>query len=235
MIAELRTTLSERSLSERPIGIVFTGKQILEGEAIFANGLDWVGIEAYVDPPGDPDPEVNVATLTAFVQAAKARVPADKNLVLVMQAYDRNGLWTDMATLARLQAAAYDLARDDPRVLSLNMFAYGRPGGTHDHPELRHEHLLIGEKVLGPEHPQVAAGIVDLASLYRAQSRFAQAEPLYQWALTLQRKALGPDHPEVADSLDEYALLLKQTNRDAEAADLQAQAKAIRAKAPAGR
>jgi hypothetical protein len=86
--------------------------------------------------------------------------------------------------------------------------------------------------VLGPEHPQVAATIVDLASLYRDQSRFAQAEPLYQWALTLQRKSLGPDHPDVAESLEAYATLLKQTNREAEAAPLEAQAKAIRAKTP---
>ena len=76
----------------------------------------------------------------------------------------------------------------------------------------------------------MAASIADLASLYRAQSRFAQAEPLHQWALTLQRKALGPDHPEVAESLEEYAALLKQTNREAEAAGLEAQARAIRAK-----
>ena len=85
--------------------------------------------------------------------------------------------------------------------------------------------------MLGPEHPQVAASIVDLASLYRDQSRFAQAEPLYQWALTLQRKALGPDHPEVALSLEEYAALLKQINREAEAAEMEGQARAIRAKA----
>jgi len=79
----------------------------------------------------------------------------------------------------------------------------------------------------------VAATLVDLASLYRAQSRFAQAEPLYQWALTLQRKALGPDHPEVADSLEEYAALLKQINREPEAAEMEAQARAIRAKTAA--
>lgn len=84
--------------------------------------------------------------------------------------------------------------------------------------------------MLGPEHPQVAATIVDLASLYRAQSRFTQAEPLYQWALTLQRKTLGPDHPDVADSLEEYAALLRQTNRETEAAQTEAQARAIRAK-----
>jgi hypothetical protein len=79
----------------------------------------------------------------------------------------------------------------------------------------------------------VAATIVDLASLYRAESRFAQAEPLYQWALTLQRKALGPEHPALAASLEEYAALLKQTNRDGEAADVEKQARAIRAKAAA--
>jgi hypothetical protein len=86
-------------------------------------------------------------------------------------------------------------------------------------------------KSLGRESPRVPHDHGSLDTLYRMQSRYAQAEPLYQWALTLQRKALGPDHPEVAESLDEYAALLKQINREPEAAEMEAQARAIRAKA----
>jgi Tetratricopeptide repeat len=40
-----------------------------------------------------------------------------------------------------------------------------------------------------------------------AEERYADAEPLYQWALTIREKALGPDHPLVAQSLNNLALL----------------------------
>jgi len=164
IIAGFRAELAARSLPAPPIGIVYTRQQVLAEDAIFAAGLDWVGIEAYVDPPGDPSSAVNVQALEDYVNQAKARVPAEKNLVLVMQAYDRNGAWTNMETLVPLQTAAYDLARDDPRVLSLNMFAYGRPGGSHDHPELRHEHLKIGEKLLGITVAELSNGPATLTA-----------------------------------------------------------------------
>ena len=34
-----------------------------------------------------------------------------------------------------------------------------------------------------------------LAGLYRAQGRYAEAEPLFKRALAVSEKALGPDHP----------------------------------------
>jgi tetratricopeptide (TPR) repeat protein len=39
--------------------------------------------------------------------------------------------------------------------------------------------LGIQEKALGPDHPNVAAGLNNLAVLYCAQGRYAEAEPLY--------------------------------------------------------
>ena len=56
--------------------------------------------------------------------------------------------------------------------------------------------LAIREKALGPEHPDVAIGLNNLAALYQAQGRHAEAEPLYKRALAIREKALGPDHPE---------------------------------------
>ena len=42
--------------------------------------------------------------------------------------------------------------------------------------------LAIAEKAFGREHPQYAMGLVDLAELYRAQGRTAEAEPLFERA-----------------------------------------------------
>ncbi len=86
------------------------------------------------------------------------------------------------------------------------------------------------EKALGPEHPDVAQSLNNLAELYRAQGNYAEAEPLYQRSLTIKEMALGPEHPAVATSLENYAALLRQTARADEAERMEARAKAIREK-----
>ena len=90
--------------------------------------------------------------------------------------------------------------------------------------------LAIWEKVLEPEHPYVAYSLNNLAILYQAQGKYAQAEPLYQRSLAIREKTLGPEHPAVAKALANYATLLRETNREDEAAKLEARARAIRAK-----
>ena len=83
---------------------------------------------------------------------------------------------------------------------------------------------------MGPEHPNVASGLNNLAKFYYAQGKYAEAEPLFKRALAIWEKALGPEHPDLAQSLENYAQLLRKTNREAEAAKLETRAKAIRAK-----
>ncbi|MFH0341757.1 MAG: tetratricopeptide repeat protein [Chromatiales bacterium] len=67
--------------------------------------------------------------------------------------------------------------------------------------------LAIREKALGPNHPDVALSLNNLADLDRAQGQYGKAEPLYQRALALWEKALGPEHPDVAISLNNLAAL----------------------------
>ena len=85
-------------------------------------------------------------------------------------------------------------------------------------------------KHLGPEHPQVAKSLNNLASLYHAQGRYAEAELLLKRALAISEKALGAEHPNVAASLENYSALLRETGRGSEAVKLEARARAIRAK-----
>ena len=54
------------------------------------------------------------------------------------------------------------------------------------------------EKALGADHPDVAATLNNLAVVYTAQGRYADAEGLYKRALAIKEKALGADHPAVA-------------------------------------
>ena len=70
------------------------------------------------------------------------------------------------------------------------------------------EHALaLWEKALGPEHPDVALSLNNLAALYRVRGRYAEAEPLFQRALAIREKVLGPEHPDVAMSLNNLAVL----------------------------
>ena len=48
--------------------------------------------------------------------------------------------------------------------------------------------LAIREKVLGPDHPNVAQSLNNLAGLYRDQGNSAAAEPLYQRAREIEAK-----------------------------------------------
>ena len=56
-----------------------------------------------------------------------------------------------------------------------------------------------------------------MAALYRAQGRYAEAEPLYRRSLAIEEKALGPDHPDLAISLHNIAGLYRAQGRYAEA------------------
>ena len=56
-----------------------------------------------------------------------------------------------------------------------------------------------------------------LATLHKAQGRYAEAEPLHERSLAIPGETLGPDHPDVATSLENYAALLRKTGRADEA------------------
>jgi len=51
----------------------------------------------------------------------------------------------------------------------------------------------VAEATFEPEHPNVATSLDNLAELYRAQSKYTEAEPLYQRALAIREKALAPE------------------------------------------
>jgi CHAT domain-containing protein len=90
--------------------------------------------------------------------------------------------------------------------------------------------LALREKVLGPDHPDVATVLNSFGILYDKQGRYAEAEPLYKRALAIREKALGPDHPDhflVAMSLANLAVLYGNQRRYAEAEPLNKRALAI--------
>ena len=95
---------------------------------------------------------------------------------------------------------------------------------------LYQEALRIRQKVLGPEHPEVATSLNNLAALYNAMGEYAKAEPLYQEALRICQKVFGPDHPDTAISLSSLAWLYNAMGEYAKAEPLDQEALRIRRK-----
>src|SRR5213594_1201430 len=62
--------------------------------------------------------------------------------------------------------------------------------------------LQVAEQKVGPNHPDVATSLNNLAALYKTRGDYAKAEPLFQRALAIKEKTLGPNHPSVATSLN---------------------------------
>ena len=86
-------------------------------------------------------------------------------------------------------------------------------------------------ELLGPEHPDVALSLHNLASLYYTTGDYRRAEPRYERSLAIWEKALGPEHPNVALSLNNLAELYRATGDYARAKPLYERALAIVEKA----
>ncbi len=90
--------------------------------------------------------------------------------------------------------------------------------------------LEIREKVLGPDHPETATSLNNLAVLYMHQAAYAKAEPMHLRALAIREKVLGTDHLETATSLNNLAGLYENQGAYAKAEPLYLRALAIREK-----
>jgi tetratricopeptide (TPR) repeat protein/transcriptional regulator with XRE-family HTH domain len=88
--------------------------------------------------------------------------------------------------------------------------------------------LDIHEAIAGPDHPDTAISLNNLASLLRDQGDLAAARPLYERALEISERVLGPDHPATAIGLNNLALLLRDQGDLVAARPLYEQALEIR-------
>jgi hypothetical protein len=147
-----RATLISKGLEQRPIGATWQmeGTQFPDATYIANSGLDFIGITVY--PTNCTDAGGTGSTVQNIYNsytAAKARVPLNKRIVVVGQAYTQNTRCTNIAVLSDMARATYLLAYNDPQVLALNLFAYQRADGTRFHPELIPTHKEIGRLIMG--------------------------------------------------------------------------------------
>ncbi|UVJ44301.1 tetratricopeptide repeat protein [Pseudomonas sp. LS1212] len=137
----------------------------------------------------------------------------------------------DYSTAAKYYAEAVTLQPENPQYLDAKGRIAYTLGLYGDAEPLLERVLAIRMKALGPEHPDVATSLNNLAELYVAQGLFTKAEPLHQQALAIRMKALGPEHPDVATSLDNLAELYVAQGLFTKAEPLYQEALAISKKA----
>jgi class 3 adenylate cyclase/tetratricopeptide (TPR) repeat protein len=90
--------------------------------------------------------------------------------------------------------------------------------------------LAIQEKELGPNHPDVAFSLNNLATAHWHQGRSDEAESMYLRSLAILEKAFGSEHPYVARTLNHLAVICQEDARYVEAESLHRRALAIREK-----
>lgn len=101
--------------------------------------------------------------------------------------------------------------------------------GRYGESERLHElALAVAERTLGPEHPDVATSLNNLANIHYDRGRYGEAQNLHERALAIRKQAHGPDHPHVAMSLNNLANVHYDRGRYADAQALYERALAIR-------
>jgi tetratricopeptide (TPR) repeat protein len=96
---------------------------------------------------------------------------------------------------------------DDPDLLNQRVVKLYQERKYHEAIPIAKKVLAIEKRALGPNHPNTATSLNNLAALYDAMGDYAKAEPLYQQALQIRKKALGPEHPDTATCLNSLAAL----------------------------
>jgi tetratricopeptide (TPR) repeat protein len=153
-------------------------------------------------------------TLTAMLASVNEYTPTDCYDFRTWSVLEPLHLHLTVITALAEQA---NIAEPTSRLLSiLGGFLEGKARYAEAEPLMRRA-LAIDEQSLGPDHPDVAIDLNNLAQLLQATNRLAEAEPLMRRALAIDEQSLWPDHPNVAIHLNNLALLLQATDRLAEA------------------
>ena len=107
------------------------------------------------------------------------------------------------------QDRALQLIPQDPDLLNAEAVSLYQSGDYAGAEPLYRRGLDIRERALGPDHPDTAASLNNLALLLKAKGNYAEAEPLYRRALGINEKKIGPDNLGTATSLNNLGGLLE--------------------------
>ena len=96
----------------------------------------------------------------------------------------------------------------------------GHLGRLAEAESLLRQALVVDESAFGPDHPEVAVRLSNLAILLHKNFQWEEAERLIHRALRIDEHCLGPNHPNVATRLNNLTSLYSSHGRYAEAEPL---------------
>ena len=79
------------------------------------------------------------------------------------------------------------------------------------------KHYQYLKRILGPEDPEIATSINNLAMLIESQGKYEEAKQLFNESLAIRKGVLGPEHPDLANSYNNMAGLLESQGKYQEA------------------
>ena len=188
LIRDTRAIIWREGLSNRPFIVYHTLTEI-NSITYWLDGMDWLGLGAYLDYIGPESADAVRARLNAQVQSSLAKItpmiPVGGKVTLIAQAYDRNGTWTDASSLEALQRGYADLLRAYTQFNGIFWFAYTRDGGVTTYPQLTPWHKATYQAIAGTPTVEIppfrAYGVLETCN-----------------ATTISGWAFDPDHPDKA-------------------------------------
>ena len=160
---------------------------------------------------------------------SKAAVTAD-TLVELALVYRREGRLSEAEDLYRRAIATY---RDEPaaKYLPVALHNLGQvlieQQNTKEADRLLREAIAIWEKQLGPEHPDVAAGLTSLGILLTSKNKLSEAESVLRRASDIDQKSLLANNPKIGYDRENLAAVAAGRKHYAAAQVLLEEAKAI--------
>jgi serine/threonine protein kinase/tetratricopeptide (TPR) repeat protein len=142
------------------------------------------------------------------------------------------GLYEPAASLLEQALARQEaLSVSDPAELATTLDRLG--GLAHDLRDMKRSEdysrraLDLRRRSLGPEHPDVAESLINVAIAVRGNGRPAEAETLYREGVALHRKLFGSESERLAWALFNFAWALHQQGRLDDAEPLYVEAAAL--------
>jgi uncharacterized protein YecA (UPF0149 family) len=80
--------------------------------------------------------------------------------------------------------------------------------------ELRRETLEFRQRVLPPDHPDIATSMNNLAGSYYHLGNLPMAKGLFQQALSIQEKTLPPNHPHLQNTKAWLKMIATASHRE---------------------
>jgi S1-C subfamily serine protease/thioredoxin-related protein len=178
--------------------------------------LDWTEVDRKVSP------SVVLVLKERGLPGADARAGADAQNAAAMARLR-------LETLRRVAGLPEQAQKDIAAAIMLMAKAdeFNQRGQYVQAEPLLRQVLAIFRRVQGPEHPDTANSLNNLAVNLAFQGKHSQAEVLLRQALAISRKAQGEQHPDTAKILNNLASALEKQGKRAEAETLYRQAHAI--------